>query len=194
MEVGVTADPIGQLVEALDVTGAVIEGIDGPQWDLPTPCTEWTVRDVVAHLVDGNRRFAALLGMPTTEEGTPTAPDGLVVAYRGSATALAAAYRQPDALTKIVTVPFGTVPGSVTLQLRLVEALVHGWDLAQATGQQITFPDGIAEAALSFSQAARAQIPPGHTPFGPPQPVAEKAAAIDRLAAYLGRSLTNGGR
>jgi uncharacterized protein (TIGR03086 family) len=193
-EVDVAADPIDQLVEALELTAAVIEGIDDPQWDLATPCTEWTVRDVVAHLVDGNRRFAALLGTPTTGQGTPDAPGGLVVAYRDSVTALAAAYRRPDALTKVVTVPFGTVPGSVTLQLRLVEALVHGWDLARATRQRVTFPDGIAEAALSFSQAARAQIPPGRNPFGPPQPVADNAAAIDRLAAYLGRPVLDGGR
>jgi uncharacterized protein (TIGR03086 family) len=190
----VAADPIDQLVEALDVTGAVIEGMDDPQWELPTPCSEWTVRDVVTHLADGNRRFAALLGRPMAEEGRHDAPGGLVASYRDSATALADAYRQPDALTKVVTVPFGTVPGSVTLQLRLVEALVHGWDLAQATGQQVRVPDGIAEAALSFSQSASAQIPPGRNPFGPPQPVAANAAAIDRLAGYLGRPVPGGGR
>jgi uncharacterized protein (TIGR03086 family) len=190
----VANDPIDQLVEALDVTGAVIAGIDDRQWDCPTLCTEWTVRDVVTHLIDGNRRSAALLGRPTAEERRPDAPGGLVASYRDSATALANAYRQPDALTKVVTVPFGTVPGSVTLQLRLVEALVDGWDLARATGQQVRFPDGLAEAALSFSQAASAQIPPGRTPFGPPQPVAAKAAAIDRLAGYLGRPIPDGGR
>jgi uncharacterized protein (TIGR03086 family) len=189
----VAADPIDQLVEALEITGAVIQGIDDSRWDLPTPCTEWTVRDVVVHLVDGNWRFAALFGNPTPEERSSDAPAELVASYRDSAAALASAYRRPGALTEAVTVPFGTVPGSVTLQLRLVEALVHGWDLARATRQQITFPDGIAEAALSFSQAASAQVPPGRNPFGPPQPVAENAVGIDRLAAYLGRPVLDGG-
>jgi uncharacterized protein (TIGR03086 family) len=189
----VDADPIEQLIEALDVAGLVIEGIDDSQWDLPTPCVEWTVRDVVTHLVDGNWRFASILGAPTAEVRRPDGPAGLVAAYRDSATALAAAYRQPDVLTKVVTVPFGTVPGSVTLQLRLVEALVHGWDLVRATGQQIAFPDAIAETALSFSRVARAQVPPGRNPFGSPQPVPEDALEIDKLAGYLGRPVLAGG-
>jgi uncharacterized protein (TIGR03086 family) len=187
--VAVSTDPVEQLVEALQVTGRVIEHIGEAQWELPTPCTEWTVRDVVNHLVEGNRRFAALLALEEPDEAQPSVAKDLVTSYRESAAALASTYRQPGALSKVITVPFGTVPGSVSLQLRLVEALVHGWDLAHATGQRVAFPDSVAEAALSFSQVATAQIPADRHPFGPPQPVQDAASAIDRLAAHLGRQV-----
>jgi len=90
-------------------------------------------------------------------------------------------------LDRVVTVPFGSVPGAVALQLRLVENLVHGWDLARATGQQARHDDQVAEAALVFTHARLADVPAGRTPFGPPQPVAEDGQALDRLAAALGR-------
>ena len=111
-------------------------------------------------------------------------------AYRDSAAALLDALARPGALDKIVTVPFGTVPGVVALHLRITEILVHGWDLARATGQQTAFADDVAEQELAFSRAKLADIPPGRRPFGPPQPAADDAPAIDRLAACLGRSVT----
>src|SRR6266513_3088890 len=71
---------------------------------------------------------------------------------------------------------------------------VHGWDLAQATGQPALFPDRLAEQELAFTRHALADLPAGRSPFGPPQPVATDAPAIDRLAACLGRAVTTGGR
>ena len=90
------------------------------------------------------------------------------------------------------TLPFGTVPGSVALHLRMVELLVHGWDLARATGQPPRFPDGLAEQELAFSRRALADIPAERNPFGQPQPAPADAAAIDQLAALLGRTVTPG--
>jgi uncharacterized protein (TIGR03086 family) len=77
----------------------------------------------------------------------------------------------------------------VALHLRITEALVHGWDLAQGTGQPANFPADLAEEELAFAQGASAPNVPrtGH-PFGPIQPTSDDASAIDRLAAYLGRS------
>ena len=70
--------------------------------------------------------------------------------------------------------------------------LVHGWDLARATGQPASFPDDLAEQELAFSRHKLADIPAGRHPFGPPQPVAAEAPAIGRLAACLGRTVTTG--
>jgi uncharacterized protein (TIGR03086 family) len=93
-------------------------------------------------------------------------------------------------LERSVTVPFGTIPGIVALHLRMTELLVHGWDLARATGQRPAFPDDLAEQELAFTRSKLTDIPPDRSPFGPPQPVADDAAAIDRLAACLGRNVT----
>ena len=85
--------------------------------------------------------------------------------------------------------PFGTVPGAVALHLRLTEVLVHGWDLAQATGQVAAFPQDLAEQELAFTRDALGALPPGRSPFAPPTPAPDTAPALDRLAACLGRRL-----
>lgn len=100
-----------------------------------------------------------------------------------------AAFGQPGALERVITVPAGTVPGSVALHLRLTELLVHGWDLARATGQSVTgLPADLAEQELAFSRAQLDRMPRDRRPFAsPPQPVTDGAPAVDRLAALLGR-------
>lgn len=185
-------DPAGQLSLALGVTERLIATVGEEQWGSPTPCTDWRVRDLVNHMVTGNNLFAsALSGQPPAAPPGTSRPDAdLLGAYRDSAGALLDAFRRPGALAKAVTVPLGTVPGIVALHLRLTEVLVHGWDLARATGQPATFPEDLAEQELAFSRDKLADIPPDRHPFMPPQPVADDAPAIDRLAACLGRDVT----
>jgi uncharacterized protein (TIGR03086 family) len=187
--------PVAELAQALDITGGLVDGIGEGQWGAPTPCADWTVRDLVNHLVAGNRAFAMLLrGQPPAEVRKLAGGDQLgadpVAAHRESGAGMVAAFSQPGALERTVTVPIGEVPGIVALHLRLVEALVHGWDLARATTQPVTCPAGLAEQELAFTVAKLSDIPPGHSPFAPPQPAPDDAPALDRLAACLGRSLT----
>jgi uncharacterized protein (TIGR03086 family) len=188
-----SAEPVSQLARALDATGRVVDAVTAEQWAAATPCTDWTAADLLRHLVLGNSRFAAAVtGQTPPEDAGPTADlptADLPAAYRDSAAALMTAFSAPGALERMVTVPFGTVPGAIALHLRVTEILVHGWDLAQATGQPAEFPADIAEQELAFSQSALEQLPPDRRPFAPPQPVAPEAPAIERLVACLGRSV-----
>ena len=182
-----------QLSHALDFADQLIAAVQDGQWAGPTPCAGWSVRDLVTHVVAGNSLFAAALRggqPPAAPQGTVMPDAGLLSAYRDSAAGLLGAFREPGALDVMVTVPFGTVPGVVALHLRITELLVHGWDLARATGQAATVPDGLAEQELAFSRSKLADIPPGQRPFGPPQPVGGSAPAIDQPAALLGRDVT----
>jgi uncharacterized protein (TIGR03086 family) len=86
------------------------------------------------------------------------------------------------------TVPVGTLPGRAVVHLRTVETLVHGWDLARATGRTVPFPDELAEHELTFSRDLLGRVPEGRQPFAPSVAVTDAAPAIDRLAALLGRS------
>jgi uncharacterized protein (TIGR03086 family) len=182
------SDPVGQLSLALDATGQVIAAVRDEQWTMPTPCAEWNLRDLVTHVVVGNYLFDGILrgAPPTPQDSWPGG--GLPNAYRGSAGALLAAFGQPGVLERVFTVPFGTVPGIAALHLRMTEVLVHGWDIARATGQRAEFPEDVAEQELAFSRSKLGDIPPERRVFAPPQPVADDAPAIDRLAACLGRS------
>ena len=180
-----------QLAAAAEVTGQVIDAVSDDQWSLPTPCEEWTVRDLVEHVVAGNDGFTAGLHGQATAPGPPAERSGdLPSDYGRSVRELLDALRRPGALERMVSVGFGAVPGAVALHLRITELLVHGWDLARATGQAVAFPEDVAEQELAFSRRALVDVPPGRRPFAPPEPVADDAAAIDRLAACLGRSVT----
>ncbi len=196
-----SSDPVDQLASAFDATGQILVAVRDEQWSAPTPCPEWTVRDLVSHMVTSNYAFVRILsGAPAQAPGR-TAPDapgngvadvpdrGLAEAYRESAAALIAAFRRPGVLDRVHTVPIGSVPGIAALHLRITEVLVHGWDLARATGQHAEFPDDLAEQELAFSRRKLGDIPAGRTPFAPPQPVPDDAPAIDRLVALLGRNV-----
>jgi uncharacterized protein (TIGR03086 family) len=198
-----TTDPVDQLCVVIDATGLLISAVRDDQWAAPTPCPEWTVRDLVGHMVTSNYAFVRILGGTAPEAPGRTAPEapggaadsprpdaGLVDAYRDSAAALVGAFRQPDVLGRVHAVPIGPVPGIAALHLRITEVLVHGWDLAHATGQDAVFPEDLAEQELAFSRSKLGDIPPGRTPFAPPQPVPGDAPAIDRLVALLGRDVS----
>ena len=182
--------PVDRLATALPVTGRLVEAITPEQWELPTPCPEWTVRGVVNHLVFGHRRFAtALTGgtAPAAGEDVPGNDPGS--AYWSSAEAMLTAFRVDGALDRPVTIPAGTLPGLVACELRVVEALVHGWDLARATGLPLEFPTVLVEESIAFSRVQLGRLPADRTPFGPSQPAPDDAPLLDRLAALLGRSI-----
>lgn len=178
--------PLHDLETALDGTASLVDRVPDDQWERPSPCTGWSARDVVDHLVAGHRFFASALtdgGEPVT---TTPAPDA-ATAYRDSARAMLDAFAAPGALERIVTLPIGTVPGAVALHLRLVEALVHGWDIAVATGQAPAGDEAVAERALRFTRGMLPEIPQEHRPFAPAVRVPEDATALDRLVGQLGR-------
>lgn len=186
------ADSLDQLTRASGATEQLVAGIRDDQWSEQTGCSEWSVHDLLSHLVGGQLAFAAILNRQDQPASTanPLGADP-TDAYRKSGEALRAAFARPGVYDESFTVPAGTVPGPVALHLRVTELLVHGWDLAQATGQSTTgLPADLAEQELAFSRVQLERLPPDRRPFAPPQPVADDAPAIDRLAALLGRAKT----
>ena len=186
---------LGPLATALDGTGTLVVAVTEEQWDLPTPCSDWTVRQLVNHVVGGNRLFTRVLSgeplPPRDQLGARAVEDQLgtdpAAAYAGSAADLLSTLRAPGVLAGTYTVPAATLPGPAIVHLRTVETLVHGWDLARAIDRPAPFPDDLAEGELAFSRDLLGRIPDGRHPFGPSRPVNDDAPAIDRLAALLGR-------
>ncbi|MEV0200724.1 TIGR03086 family metal-binding protein [Nonomuraea sp. NPDC050691] len=168
---------VDHLEIASDAVGRLVAGVGPGQWDAPTPCAEWTVRDLVTHLITVNRAFTAML---TGEE--PPVPEDVVAAYRTSAAALRAAYDQPEHSMD------GT-PGATRLGWRISDLLTHAWDLSRATGQALELPDDLVRQALDFvrTQLAGRQR---EGRFGPEQPAPSDAHAIDQLSAFLGRTVS----
>ena len=182
-------DALADLDRALTATEAVLAGIRAGDWAAPTPCTELDVRDVVSHLVSGNLLFAALVrGEPLPDRGADQLGGDPLAAFQRAAQALREAFSAPGVLESVYTAPFGSGTGAVLLHVRLVELLVHGWDLARATGQQADFPADVAERVLAAARQQLRSRPEGPgAPFAAETPVAEDAPAVDRLAGFLGR-------
>jgi uncharacterized protein (TIGR03086 family) len=167
--------------------GDLIDRIPAVHWAAPTPCTEWSVRDVVGHLVGTNLVIVAMFeGSPMPERGADHLGADPAGAYRRSAAALQAAASRPGVLERSQATRLGVATGAERVQWRIADLLVHGWDLVQATGVAAELPDDLIEEALTFT---RAELPgqPRAGRFADPQPIGDDAPAIDRLAAFTGR-------
>src|ERR1700694_2030052 len=136
---------------ALDETRDVIAGVGSEQENLATPCEGWDVRTLLNHLVSGNL-WAAELGAGRSIAEVGDRLDGDVLgndplgAYDASATAAAAVFEAPGALDAPCAVSYGPVPGSVYAGHRFVDVLIHGWDLAVATGQDTSLDPALVDA------------------------------------------------
>jgi uncharacterized protein (TIGR03086 family) len=172
----------------------LLAGLGPDDWSRPTPCEEWDVAGVAVHLIMGERAFTTSLGgelydleaILAEQSGTP--PEELPEAYAATAARLRAAFAAAG------EGPFpsgiGPMPAAAIAELRTIECLVHGWDVATAMSRGLAVDDAVAERAIAHSLALMERLPPDRTPFGPRQPVAEDAPAIDRLAGLLGRKVS----
>ncbi len=177
MEVLDQLDQLGPLL------GAVVGGIGAEQLDHPTPCANFSVRGVLAHMVGGATIFAAAFrGVEPTEPDLSNVLAGFGPALRG----LAEAMHTPGALDRAIRAPFGEVPGETFARFVVLDGLVHGWDLATATGQAYDPPDALVAEADAFAHSALEPLRDGDT-FGPAVAPPQAATPIERLVAFTGR-------
>jgi len=177
--------------EALDATKEIVARVSDDQWSMPTPCSDWNVRDVVNHLVAENWWAVELVGGATIEEvGSKLDGDQLgddpLKAYERSAQAAAQAFEEPGALDAPCGVSYGPVPGSVFAEHRFLDALIHGWDLAVATGQDPTLDPALVEACWN-AVSPQAEMLRASGVFGSEVVVPDTAGTQTRLLAVLGR-------
>jgi len=136
------------LARAQDAFDARLRGVESDQWGLATPCGEWTVRDLVNHVVIGGSMAVRLLDGATVEQLIPLfGADGLgddpLGARRRTVAAEREAFAAPGALDRIVHHPAGDVPGAMLLGFRTGDNLLHAWDLARATSGDEALPDDV---------------------------------------------------
>jgi uncharacterized protein (TIGR03086 family) len=177
------------LIDALDETftnaGSVIAGVRRDQYADKTPCTEWTVEDLLNHMIGVVGRIGAAVGgvAPTPFElGSDPAAQ-----FRELASVALAAWRKPGVFDRTMDVGAGPMPGRVLASINLLDTATHTWDLATATGQAPELPPAVAEVALSASRTIITEaLRPGR--FGPEQPAPAGASATQQLASFLGRT------
>lgn len=177
---------------ALDATRALVAGVKAEEWGSATPCRGWDVHELVNHIVGGNWWAAELADGKTIEQvgdrldGDLLGTDPLA-AYEASAAAAAAAFRVPGAMAAPCAVSYGPVPGEIYCGHRFLDVLVHGWDLARATGQDARLDPELAEACIEVVEP-QAELLAGSGMFDSGVSVPDGADRQVVLLAMLGRS------
>lgn len=154
--------PLEDLRAAIAGAEAIVAGISAGQWAAPTPCAGVTVRELVSHLVTGNLHFASLIsGTPGPGGDEDVLGADPAAAFRLAAAALMSALGSAGALGRTYRLPQGQVTGPGLIEVRLIEHLGHGWDLARATRQPAPFPDDLAERGLAIARRQLQERPAG---------------------------------
>jgi len=148
--------------------------------DDKTPCDQWDVRMLLDHMIDTQNFFAARARgeEPAFPGATPPSLIGAdpAAAYEQAREETLRAHREPGALER--TGPL--------LGIAFCDQLIHGWDLATATGQDATMPEDLAEAAFAMLEGRLTDDQRGSA-FKPAVDVADDAGVQDKLLAYTGR-------
>jgi uncharacterized protein (TIGR03086 family) len=184
-----TNEQVGQLRDAIAIFADVFRNVTPDQMSLPTPSDEWDVRALINHVVLGNTWAAA-----NVRAGSAPRPSGDALgdrppldAFMASADDLLAAFSEPGALERTVTMPFGEMPAARLATFRWIDLISHAWDLAKATGQNTDLAPEMCETALVISRQLLDGRDRTHAPYKDEVLVPADAHAADRLAGYLGK-------
>lgn len=173
-----------RLTEAHELFGSRVHAVRDDQWEAGTPCSEWTVRDLVNHLVSEQLWVPPLVrdGCMIEEVGDTFEGDMLgsdpAVCWDTAARAARDAFTAPGALDRIVHLSYGDTPAADYCGQMIADLVVHTWDLSRAIGADERLPDDLlgfavrevtpyaAELAKSglFAEAEAVEPPPGADP------------------------------
>lgn len=181
------------LDEAHKALRTTAEGIPADAWDLPTPCERWTVTQVLQHATGDQTAFAAAIVGGAGPSEDPFAPSGRIegdklsglrAALDASAHAWAGvADDDPQVPTPL---PQGALPAEVGAVACALDAAVHAWDIAVATGQPSPLHDDLARPLL---EVARQIVEPlrNYGAYAPALDAGAEADDVSALLSYLGR-------
>jgi uncharacterized protein (TIGR03086 family) len=180
------------MTAACQRTADVLVNVTDDQLDGPTPCEKLSLRDLVGHVgglalaftAAARKDFGPLTDTPPVE-GAPLDEDWRT-AYPQRLAELAAAWREPAAWEGMSRAGGVDFPGDVGGIIAMTEVVIHGWDVAAATGQDYDVEPVTLEAVLPHVTAS-AEEGPVEGLFGPAVHVADDAPLLDRVIALSGR-------
>lgn len=181
-------------IRAMQATRRFVAAVKKDQWHNATPCAEWDLHALVNHVVNENRWVPELMaGKTVAEVGKKLDGDLLgtdpLKAYDGSVAAATQAMRAAGAMTKTAHVSYGDISGADYAKDLALDALIHGWDMAKATGQDATLDTEMVAWVYGNVQAQAKELAASGA-FGTPQRAAANADMQTKLLALLGRKAT----
>lgn len=182
---------LDQLQPVLEDLAAVADGITEEQWHQPTPCSEYDVAMLTGHVVGWLEAFTAGFASP---DGTCPSLDAQPETPREEAgpRIRAASQRMAEAVAdgaaeRPLVIGTEGVPGEVALGMILGEYVIHGWDLATATGQDWAPDKATVETAHAFYRGMVTLETRAEGLFGEEVHAPADASALERFAAFTGR-------
>ncbi|MEW2513135.1 TIGR03086 family metal-binding protein [Streptomyces sp. NPDC046870] len=176
------------------IVARLAASVTDEQLTAATPCPEHAVRDLLGHLLTLSVAFrdAARKDLgPTTDIHPDAALPDLGPGWREelpeALDELADAWRDPAAWTGDTRAGGVDLPGALAGAVVADELVVHGWDLARATGREYAPDPAALDSALTFLRAAADDPGRGNGGFGPVVPVPADAPPLDRAVGLSGR-------
>jgi uncharacterized protein (TIGR03086 family) len=183
---------------AVRATAAVVAKISVEDLGRPTPCAEWDLAELLAHMAGQHYGFAAAAaghGDDLTVWRPVPLGDDFVRGYAAAAGRVIDAFGAPGVLDRQFALPEisaeNTFPGRVAMSFHLVDYVVHGWDVAASIGVDWDLPDDVVAMALPIARAVPvgpAREVPGAA-FAPALPMREEMSPLQEILALLGRSI-----
>jgi len=187
---GAMTDWIALQARAVDLYDGVLPAVT--DWDAPSPCSEWTAREVLAHVVDEQLWVPGLLAGGTVDEVADDLEDRLRRLREATGPELVeewAALREPVAAAwkgtpadDEVHLSYGRAPARHYLGQQTFDLAVHAWDLAASQGLDLHWDDELARAVLDFVGDDLAENPAPDL-FDPPVPGFDDPGTPPRDAA-----------
>jgi uncharacterized protein (TIGR03086 family) len=180
-----------EMTGAADAAARTVANVDPSQFGRPTPCTEWDVRALLNHLILWTshsleaRARGESVGQELIDRDFADDP-GFAAAYRAQLDRALTAWANPAVWELSLNVMGSPTPAADVAALNIAEMVLHGWDLAVATGQTYTVSEPAAVAAMRAAEA-NADLFRQYKGFADPVEVPPAASVLDQLLALSGR-------
>jgi uncharacterized protein (TIGR03086 family) len=171
----------------------LVDGVDEDQLGAATPCADWPVAVLLNHLLALTVAFTAAAHKDSSLASRPDPDGSLPVDWRSQLherlDALATAWRAPQAWEGVTKAGGVTMPAEVMGVVALDELVLHGWDLARATGQPFQADPASVQASLGFAASMSEPDQQGGREglYGPIVAIPSGASDLDRLLGFAGR-------
>jgi uncharacterized protein (TIGR03086 family) len=175
----------------MESTRGYINGVKTDQWHGPTPCSEWDVKQVANHIIGENLWAAELFHGKTIAEVGDRLDGDLAgadpaAAYAASVGSARQAVAAPGVMEVTCHLSFGDYSGSDYAAQLFMDLLVHGWDIARATGQDARLDPDLVQACLPIAEHLTMQFRSAGV-FGENLSVTADADPQTKLLALVGR-------
>ncbi len=183
-----------EVADALSQSNSIVSGIVAqltPEHrEMKTPCKQWTVHDLLNHMVGAGLRVASMLegNEFNSDPDADHLPQGPANGWAGAVATMTNAATAEN-LAALRQAPFGEMPGSAILSVIVADHITHAWDLSQATGISLEVSDDLADfAQQTWGMVIQPDFRNGDA-FEDEKPCPDGASAIERVAAFTGRTI-----